>query len=92
MVDSGSTRYYAEIRGFDSPGEYRRFVSYIQGEVQQGTVPETPPDPKFNDGMITGGRGFRDSATGEIWRLLPPDFPFRGKWERLGTVSPGDAG
>jgi hypothetical protein len=33
--------------------------------------------------MISGGRWFEDAETKEIWRLIPPDFPFRGLFEKV---------
>jgi hypothetical protein len=32
---------------------------------------------------VCGGRWFEDPKTKEIWRLVPPDYPFRGLWERI---------
>jgi hypothetical protein len=28
-------------------------------------------------------RWYRNTATGEVWRLVEPDGPFRGEWERV---------
>ena len=72
---------WEEIHGFSSPGEYQLFVRYIEDEVAAGTTKELPVDPLYGKGMIYGGRWFQDTATGLIWRLIPPDFPFRGLWE-----------
>jgi len=72
-----------EIRGFDSPGEYERFCAHIEGQVASGLVWERIPDPDYEKGKIIGGRWFEDLETQEIWRLVPPDFPFRGLWERV---------
>ena len=44
----------------------------------------------FNDAMwakygtaMAKLAGFEDPKTKEIWRLVPPDFPFKGLWERI---------
>ena len=70
-----------EIHGFESPGEYDRFVAYVQDSLTSGDLEEITPDPDYGPGLIYGGRWFRDKHTGNIWRLVPPDFPFRGLWE-----------
>ena len=74
---------WEEIHGFESPSEYTRFVGYIEGLVARGHVLEEPVDPDYGAGMIFGGRWFRDLESGEIWRLVPPDAPFRGCWEAV---------
>ncbi|WP_434148013.1 hypothetical protein ACR2R6_11900 [Methylocaldum gracile subsp. desertum] len=76
---------WEEIHGFASPSEYNRFVQYIEGQVKNGHAVEVDPDPDYGAGEIYGGRWFKDIETGEIWRLIPPDFPFKGLWE---AVSP----
>jgi hypothetical protein len=70
-----------EIHGFMSPGEFKRFVQYLEGQLASGVVREQPADPLYGKGMIYGGRWFQDIETGAIWRLVPPDPPFRGLWE-----------
>jgi hypothetical protein len=72
-----------EIRGFTTPAEYKRFCAYINSQVASGVARERSPDPHYQKGMISGGRWFEDVETNEIWRLVPPDFPFRGVWEKV---------
>lgn len=72
---------WEEIHGFTSPGEFRRFLKYVERQVASGTAEELPANPLYGKGMICGGRWFRDVETGAIWRLVAPDPPFRGLWE-----------
>jgi hypothetical protein len=72
---------WEEIHGFQSPGEYQRFVRYIEDQVQAGYAKEIVPVPDYNKGFVFGERWFQDIDSAEIWRLIPPDFPFRGLWE-----------
>ena len=72
---------WEEIHGFASPGEYNRFVRYIEEQVSSGIVRERSVDPLYRKGTIAGGRWFQDVETGAVWRLVAPDFPFRGLWE-----------
>jgi hypothetical protein len=52
-------------------------------QVAPGDAIERTVDPNYGKGMIFGGRWFEDRGTKEIWRLAPPDFPFRGLWEKV---------
>ena len=72
---------WEEIHGFASPGEYNRFVQYVEDQVRSGVAREIPADPLYGQGMIYGGRWFQDIETAAVWRLVAPDSPFRGLWE-----------
>jgi hypothetical protein len=74
-----------EIHGFQSPGEFSRFVRYIEDQVVSGEAEEIKPDPNYGKGEIYGGKWFKDLETGQIWRLIPPDIPFKGLWEPVDT-------
>jgi hypothetical protein len=74
---------WEEIHGFKSPGEYNRFVGYIEAQVLGGAARECSVDPRYGKDTIFGGRWFEDVETGEVWRLVAPDFPFRGLWEPI---------
>jgi hypothetical protein len=72
---------WKEIHGFSSPGEFHRFKVYIEKQVIDGDAEELVSDPEYGKGEIFGGRWFRDVESGEVWRLVEPDFPFKGLWE-----------
>ena len=72
-----------EIDGFASPGEFDRFVAYLREQVASGVAEEVPLDPSYGPGEIFGGRWYRHKLTGQTWRLVPPDPPFTGIWERI---------
>ncbi len=74
---------WEEIHGFSSPSEYNRFVDYIEKQVHAEIAEEITPDPNYGKGEIYGGRWFKDLETGDIWRLIPPDIPFKGLWELI---------
>jgi hypothetical protein len=61
-----------EIDGFNSPGAYRRFCTYIEKQKASGDALERTADPNYGKGMIFGGRWFEDRGTNQIWRLAPP--------------------
>jgi hypothetical protein len=72
---------------FNSPGEHKRFCDYIEKQVLSGCAIERVADPGYEKGLLSGGRWFEDRDTKEIWRLVPPDFPLRGPWEKADLSS-----
>lgn len=74
---------WEEIHGFDSLSEYSRFVKYIEDQLVQGQAEEQTADPNYGVGEIYGGRWFKDIDSGQVWRLVAPDFPFKGLWEPI---------
>ena len=74
---------WASIHGFPTPGLYKKHLHYLENLVMLGDADEVPFDPSYGKGEIYGGRWFRCNETAAIWRLVPPDFPFRGLWEQV---------
>ena len=74
---------WEEVHGFTHPGEYGRFLEFIRGQVASGQAVEVEADEHYGRGEIYGGNWFKDAETGEVWRLIPPNPPFRGLWERV---------
>lgn len=72
---------WEEIHGFTSPSDYDRLVEFIHALVASGHAEELEVDPDYGRGEIYGGRWFTNIETGEVWRQVPPDPPFRGLWE-----------
>jgi hypothetical protein len=79
-----SNGFWKEIHGFTSLGEYNRFVNYIDELIESGDIEEITPNPDYGFGEIYGGRWIKKVKSNEIWRLIPPDFPFKGLWEPVG--------
>jgi hypothetical protein len=69
------------IHGFESPGEYRRFCLWLAEQVDAGLV-ECMQVTKPSDDLIFGldERWYQCKASGEMWRLVAPQSPFRGMW------------
>jgi hypothetical protein len=76
---------WEEIHGFSSPGEFDRFIIYIENQVKVGLANEIEPDPDYGKGELYGGRWFQEKGSGEVWRLINPDPPFKGVWEKVRT-------
>lgn len=74
---------WQQIHGFATPGEYDRFVEFIEEQIASGRVEEVPVDMSYGRGEIYGGKWYRSSGTKDVWRLVPPDPPFYGLWEPI---------
>lgn len=72
-----------EISGFDTPIKYRQFAQVLDECLRAGMAAEVGADPSYVSGDIVGGRWFKDTATGRIWRLVGPAEPFPGIWEQV---------
>lgn len=72
------------IHGFNSPGEYLRFCSWLESQIQSEMVEEIPVVPTKT--MMPFGfeeKWFKCKASGEVWRRVAPEFPFRGLWDEV---------
>jgi len=76
---------WEEIKSFQSISEYKKFVNYIEKQIKEKYAVEIETCQNYKKGEIYGGRWFQDLETKEIWRLVEPDFPFRGCWEKIKT-------
>jgi len=72
-----------EIHGFVSPGEFDRFRRWIDEAVDEGVLVEVQVLNRYNDSTIFDERWYR-TAEGEVWRVVAPDFPFKGVFLRVG--------
>ena len=75
-------RQWEEIQGFRSPGEYSRFVDWISEGLDSGELKEVPVVSRYAGAGVLDEHWYR-SAAGEVWRLVAPDFPFAGVFERV---------
>jgi hypothetical protein len=69
-----------EINEFHSIWEFERFQKYIEELVKGGDLIEVPVQKQY--------AGFPEQWYGckvcpQIWRLVHPDFPFKGIWEKV---------
>ena len=72
---------WEEISSFDSRSEFEAFRTYLEKQIHENVVVEVEGNPDYQRDMVYGGRWFKYLPTGEIWRLVDPDFPYRGAWE-----------
>ena len=71
-----------EIHGFSSPGEYQRFMTWLAEAVEEGALVEIEVDEPYSGSWMFDERWFR-SGSGQVWRLVAPDAPFRGVFAQV---------
>jgi hypothetical protein len=72
---------WEEIHGFNTPGEYHRFCLWLQLQVEVDMVEEVPVcQSKKEIPFGIHEQWFKCKVSGEVWRLVAPDAPFRGLW------------
>jgi hypothetical protein len=76
-----------EIEGFETPGEYERFRRFLVDQLAGGALREVEPIPTGDLYPEHGQRWFVETRSGERWRLIPPDYPFRGAFIRWPNVA-----
>jgi hypothetical protein len=69
------------IDEFVSFSDYQKFKNLVEFLVANSKVVEVNPLEDYD--MYPKGRWFRRLDTDEFWRLLEPDYGFRGLWEQL---------
>lgn len=68
--------------GFQLPSEFARFERWIADQVKAGIAIEIPASAS-HQGSLPDEKWYRHLASGEVWRLISPDFPFRGTFEQV---------
>jgi hypothetical protein len=69
---------FEKIDEFNSIGEFERFQKYIKEFLENGNLIEIPVKKKYA-GFVE--QWFKCVGCGQIWRLVHPDFPFKGIWD-----------
>jgi hypothetical protein len=72
---------WIEIQEFNSPAHFQSFRQIIQGAVESGELEPVPIENPYSAGVFY--EEWYRTSSGEVWRLVPPDFPFKGVFERV---------
>lgn len=69
-----------EINEFQSIWEFERFQKYVDGLVKDGDFVEIPVQVYYAG---FPEQWFKCKSCSQKWRLVHPDFPFKGIWEKI---------
>jgi hypothetical protein len=64
---------------FQSLGEYRKLINWLEGNADWEEIPVEKPHS--NVGLFE--RWFKSNRSGEVWRLVEPDPPYQGLCEEV---------
>ena len=72
---------WEEIHGFLSIGKFKKFKIWLDKQVAMGLVEEVAVHSLSPD-LVYGLKEerFLCKSSGKIWRLVFPEFPFKGYW------------
>jgi hypothetical protein len=68
-----------EIHGFNSPTHFDEFCRRIEAAIEAGELTPTPVGERY--GSVMFEETWYQDRRGQIWRLVSPEFPFKGIFE-----------
>ncbi len=66
------------IDNFQSQGEFDRFLRWLDGQVADGIAHKTVVKQPYLGANTFKEAWFEHVGSGQLWRLVWPDFPFTG--------------
>ena len=82
MIERANMEDWDEIHGFQSPDEYARFLKWISEAIADGVLQPVSVASRYAAATVFEERWCR-STSGQVWRPVAPDFPFRGVFEKV---------
>jgi hypothetical protein len=70
-----------EIQGFDSLQHFMEFCRTIEDSITKHELTPVPVEQPY--GSVMFEETWYRTAAGQVWRLVSPEFPFKGVFERV---------
>lgn len=74
---------WEQIDGFASHSEFVGFCDWMKDALASGQSKKVPVRKRYQNIESFNEEWFEHVASGTIWRLVHPDGPFRGLFERI---------
>ena len=74
---------WGRVDGFGSLAEYEQIRDSISQQIRDGHADERRVAKAYSGLKTIDERWFRCKATGDIWRLIAPDPPFPGIFQKV---------
>lgn len=74
---------WEKVVDFQSLNEFNRFVDWMNEQARSGLAEEVPVRTPYIGATAFREKWFRHVESGEIWRLVWPDAPFTGVFEKI---------
>lgn len=78
-----TTSGWERIDGFRTLGEFDRFEAWMMDLVSKGKVRQVPVTQPYLGATTFTEAWFQHVGAGEVWRLVWPDGPFTGLFDRV---------
>jgi hypothetical protein len=72
---------WEEIDEFQSPSEFDRFIEWMNAQTKLRSAEEVPVQRPYIGATTFTEKWFRHLPSGDTWRLVWPDAPFKGLFE-----------
>jgi hypothetical protein len=73
---------WERISDFDGWNEFNRFEAWLREQIANNTAEEVPVLKSYNIGGLKE-KWFVHKGTKQVWRLLWPEPPFAGLFEKV---------
>jgi hypothetical protein len=83
MAGSMTSCPWEKIEGFSSHSEFVRFCDWMKDLIVEGGAKKIPVQRRYRDIESLSEEWFEHVASATRWRLVHPDGPFRGLFERV---------
>lgn len=80
QVKEYSWNTIAEFRSLD---EFKRFAAWMDVQVKNGSATDVPVSEPYMGAPSFDERWVKRVPDGRVWRLVGPDGPFHGLFERV---------
>ncbi len=74
---------WEKIDDFQSYTEFDEFVKWMNDQIISGLAEEVPVKNPYSGSSLFQEKWFRHLNSNQIWRLVWPDAPFTGIFERV---------
>lgn len=74
---------WVSIDDFARLSEFNRFVAWMNDQVKNGLAEETSVISPYMGATTFKEKWFKHVETGQVWRLVWPDGPFHGIFEKV---------
>lgn len=73
------------IDGFGGYAEFQRFCAWMRETVAEGKAKKVPVQSRYQEITSLTEEWYRHLESGTTWRLVWPDPPFTGLFERVAS-------
>ena len=74
---------WTTVEAFRSLAAYRELLARLEADVKAGRAAQLPVEPGLGWGTAFKERWFKCGASTEVWRLVAPDPPFPGVFDKI---------